>query len=520
MSSPSETTVEKHGGRLDKGGSAAFALHHSRAVYLVILGMCVWGLAALFYLPSGIYPKVAFPRIVVIAERGEESVENMLVAVTRPIEEAVSAVEGLQRVRSKTIRGATELSLDFAPATDMREALSLTRARVGAATAGMEPPVELVIEQQTPAVFPVISFNVSLDSSRASGLIKDGADLYNWAALVLKPRISRLSDAYMVGVQGADVRQVVVEADPARLASSGLSIDDLAKSLEEANTIGAVGILERDYKQFQILVSGELKDAAQVAGQPVVTRGGSTLHVGDVAKVSLGLADRTAVVTGNGQDSVVVSVFMRFQGKITRLSDEVKASLADISASLPKGVSITPVYDQADLVRASMSGVRDAILIGMLLAVIVLWLFLASWRLTVVAAVSIPISVLATFALMTTMGASLNLMSLGGIAVAIGLIIDNAIVVIENIARTAGGQAGREKAIISATREIFGAVVGSSLTTVVVFLPLVLLEGVVGQFFIALAVALAIGILVSMVVSLTHSPLLAAGPLGPRAGVS
>jgi len=496
---------------------AAFSLHHSRAVMLFVAVFCVWGLVALYTLPSGIYPNVHFPRIVVIAERGEDSVENMMVAVTRPIENAVNAVDGLSRVRSKTLRGASELSLDFLPQTDMREALAQTRARVAAAMSLLTPPVDLTIEQQTPSVFPVISFNVSLDHKGGAGGLRDGADLMDWTNLEIKPLISRLPDVFRVTVQGSDVRQIVVEADPARLASTGLTLDDLSKAISESNEIAAVGVLEKNYKQFQILASSAIKQPGDLEQVAIATKSGQTVLLGDVARVSMGIADRTAIVTGNGKDSVVVSVFMRYAGKITQLSDNLKKTLAELAPSLPQqGVSITPVYDQAELVRASMGGVRDAILIGISLTVLVLWLFLSSWRLTIVAAFSIPISMLATFAILGPIGESLNLMSMGGIAVAIGLIIDNAIVVIENIARRVRGERRRVRAVILATQEILGAVVGSSLTTVVVFLPLVLLEGVVGQFFRAFAIALAIGILVSMVVSLTLAPLMAAGRLGPK----
>ena len=497
-------------------GPAAFALRHGRAIMLVVAGFCLWGVAAFFILPSGIYPNVHLPRIVVIAERGEDAVENMMVAVTRPLEDAAGAVDGLSRVRSKTIRGASEITLDFLPSTDMREALSQTRARAAAAVAALTPPPELTIEQQTPAIFPVISFNVSLTTPTER--MRDGADLMDWANLTLKPLISRLPDVFRVTVQGADARQILIEADPARLAASGLTLEEISKAVGEANEVGSVGILEKNYKQFQLLASSEIKRPEEMENLPVATKSGQMVRLGDVAKVSLGVADRTTIVTGNGKDSVVVSVFMRYGGKITTLSENVKRMLEEVRPSVPRGIALTPVYDNADLVRASMGGVRDAILIGVALTIIVLWLFLRSWRLTTVAAVSIPISILATFAILWMMGESLNLMSLGGIAVAIGLIIDDAIVVVENIARRVHGVTGpgRGRAVVLATGEILGAVVGSSMTTVVVFLPLVLLEGVVGQFFRALAIALAIGILVSMVVSLTLAPLMAAGRLGPK----
>ena len=499
-------------------GIAAFAIHHQKAFIVFIIGLCIWGITAIFMLPSGIYPDVAFPRIAVIAERGEESVENMMIAITRPLEEAVNAVQGLSRVRSKTIRGACELSLDFVPNTDMREALSQTRARIASLLPQLPPGINTTIEQQTPSVFPVISFNVSLNPEEARGLIRDGADLDQWVKNDLKPRLSRLRDVFLVTVQGAEIRQIVVEPDPQRLAETHLSLPDISRIIKESNQVSAVGRLEKDYKQFQLLASHELRSIDDIKALPVISKQGKTVYLQDIAKVYPGLADRTAAVTGNGQDSVVVSLFMRFEGKVTDLSLRVTGAIREITPILPPGVSITPVYDQANLVRESLNGVGDAILIGIFLSVAVLWVFLGSMRFTLIAGITIPISILGTFALMTVFRVSLNLMSLGGIAVAIGLIIDDAIVVVENIARRMRTSMERTQSVIEATREIVSAVTGSSLTTVVVFIPLVLLEGIVGQFFKAMALTLAVGILVSMFVSLTLTPIISAGKLGPQPG--
>ena len=495
---------------------ADYSLHHKKAIILTVLLLCLVGFYAIYILPSGIYPDVAFPRIVVIAERGEDSVENMLIGVTKPLEEAINAVPGLTRVRSKTMRGGTEMSLDFAENTDMTEALSQTRARISALLPELPSGITTTIEQQTPSVFPVISFNVTLDASKATGMIRDGADLKLWAEKDLKPRLSRLTYVYMINVQGSEESQIIVEPDPRRLAESNLNIVDLTNSIGEANVIGAVGVLEKDYKQYQLLASNELQSIENINSLPVATRSGKTIHVRDVAKVYRGLADQNTKVTGNLKDAVVVSLFMRFNGKITSLSDLVNETVKGITPNLPPGVSITPVYDQADLVRASLGGVRDAIIIGMILAILVLWIFLNSWRLTLIAGISIPLSVLITFALMSTLGQSLNLMSLGGIAIAIGFIIDNAIVVVENIARRFMSSKDRMGSVIEGTKQILGAVVGSSLTTVVVFIPLVLLEGIVGQFFRAMAISLTVGILISMIVSLTLIPIISAGKFGPR----
>jgi CzcA family heavy metal efflux pump len=489
-------------------------------MFVIVAGLCVWGIGALWQMPSAIYPPVAFPRIAVIAERGEDSVENMMVGVTRPVEQALAAVPQLARMRSKTTRGASEIALDFREGTNMPEALGQVRAKVAETVAALPPGVETTVEQQTPSIFPIISFNVLLDPQHTGRTVKSTADLSEWASLELKPRLSRIPDVFLVSVQGGAQREILVEADPVRLAARGLSLDDVSNALKSANTAGAVGLLERDYRQYQILVSNQLTTLDDVRNVPVPLAGGGSITVGQLGRVSESEADRTKVVTGNGTDAVVVSIFMRYGGKITELSDNLQRALNEMRPDLPPGVSFTMVYDQANLVRESMSGVRDAILIGSFLAGAVLLVFLSSWRVALLAALSIPLTVASTLAFMHLIGMTLNLMSLGGMAISIGLVIDNAIVVVENIVRRLGAGGSKRDGIAAATHEIFGAVVGSSLTSVVIFLPLVLLEGVVGQFFRSLSITLGIAILVSMAVSLAVLPVLALGRMAPAGGQS
>lgn len=498
-----------------------YCYRHRRALFVAFAGVCLWGIGALFTLPSSIYPPVTFPRIAVIAEKGEESVENMMVGVTRPLEQALAAIPGLMRMRAKTTRGATELSLDFQEGTNMANALGQSRAKVAETISAAGGGIETTVEQQTPSVFPVISFNAML---RNDGLTSSGgrglhtvADLAEWANLELKPRLARLPDVFMVNVQGAATREVIVEVDPAALGSRGIALDDVVAALKAANVAGAAGRVQRDYRQWQVLVSGQFESVEDVARVPV-SFGDAThpksVELGQLARVRLGEADRTKVITGDGSDAVVISLFLRDGGKVTELSRSLKEALETMKPDFPAGISIGMVYDQANLVNDSLAGVRDAILLGSILAGIVLLFFLSSWRVALLAALSIPMTVAATLALMQALGLTLDLMSLGGLAVSIGLVIDDAIVVVENMARkTASGGT-----VSDATAEVFGAVVGSSFTSVAVFAPLVLLHGVVGQFFRSLALTLATAILVSMVVSLALIPVMGLTAVRPRKG--
>ena len=470
--------------------------------------LTAYGVVSMLRMPSGIYPEVAFPRIVVIAQTPGLAVKDVEVAVTRPIEEVVGIVLGVVRVRSKSVRGAAELSIDFAPDTDMIQALNDVRARMAEVGAQLPPGTTTITERQTPSVFPIISFVVT------GG--RDPSALHDYAYFDLRPRISRIPDVSYVTVQGGDVREILVEVEPQALAASNLSIADVADRLNKEHRLKAVGRLDRGALQYQVLTDTLAIDPLDLENIVIADKNGQAIRVRDLGKVAIGHEDRTMAIRSNGKDAVALTVFRRLGGNALAVSSALKGVLADAAKSAPPGIAIEPVYDQGLLVRTAIANVRDAIVIGGVLSVVILFLFLKSVRATVIAALSIPLSLIISFVFLNLTGDTLNLMSLGGLAVAIGLIIDDTVVVIENIARhLAAGQTG-DDAIDRASREISGAVIGSTLTTILVFLPLAFVRGVVGQFFQSLSLSLSVALLVSMVVSLTIIPVLAARFLGRR----
>lgn len=493
------------------------AFRHRRSLYVLLaLGLAA-GVHAASVTGRSIYPDVAFPRIAVIVERGEAPVRSMLVGITQPVEQAVAATPGLRRVRSKTLRGASELSLDFEPNADMDAALSLVRARV--AQAGLPGDARTTIERQTPAVFPVISFNVMPGAAARDDAVAR-ARLAEWAEMELRPRLSRLDDTFFVSVQSGDQREYAFEVDPGHLAETGVSIGAVVEAIRDANLVESAGRSRDGGLAYEILVDGQILAPDRIAALAVPREGGRPATLADLGSVVETTVERTSIVTGGRHEGVVVSVFLRDGGQVTRLAEQVTALLGEVASQVPSGGRIEPVYDQSHLVVAAVAGVRDAIVIGAVLAVLVLALFLRSLRLVFVAGLAIPVSVLLTLAVFPLLGETLNLMSLGGLAVAIGLVIDDAIVVCENVARRLQSGSGTPRATVAdATREVFGAILGSSLTTVMVFAPLGLLEGVVGQFFRSLSISLAVAVLASTAVSLVYSPLLLLLPgLTPKAG--
>src|SRR6478672_798132 len=477
---------------------ASTALRHSRAAGLMAVALVVAGVIAGLSLPSSIYPPLEFPRIVIIARSGTLPSQSMMLTVTRPIEQAVMEVPGIRRVRSTSIRGATEISAQFDPATDMVLALQQVQNRVAEIRADLPADTELTVERLTPAVFPI--FILSLTGHLPT------AELNDYALYVMRPALARVPGAGRIEALASDTREIQVVLDPMKLTAAGLTVSDVAAALKAQNQLQPVGRFSESGQQHLSLVSGLWSSADEIGATPVLVKNGATVRIADIGQVFPGSPDRTLLITGNGRDAVSVSISQQIGANILSLQRGVDETLAALTKTLPAGLTITKVYDLAEFVRSAIENVRDAILIGGLLAVIVLMVFLRDARLTAIAAVTLPMAVIPTFVFMRVFGGSINLMSMGGLAVAIGLVIDDAVVVVENIHRRA---AEGVASVTEAVSELVAPLVSSTLTTVVVFAPLGLLSGVPGQFFRALSQSLSVAVLLSLGLSITIVPLLA-----------
>jgi len=477
---------------------AGFAARNSRAILLGVVLLSAAGLHALATMPSNIYPEVEFPRIQIVAHAGDLSPRMMQLAVTRPLEEAARTVLGARRVRSKTIRGGAEISVIFNPDADMRYSLQLMQGKADEVRGELPAGTTLVVERMTPSLFPILSVNVT------GGL--PPADLRDLAVYQLRPLLSRVPGVADVEVLASEEREISVIVDPDRLNAAKLTLEQVSDALKATNQVVAVGRLPRDYRQYQVLTTAELQSVEDVRKVVVAFRQGTPLYLGDLAEVRDGVIDRTTLISGNGQPAALLNVARQIRGNILEVADGAWAALKEYRPSLPPSVKLQVVYDLAEFVRSAVASVRDAILIGGLLAVLVLVAFLRDWRVTAIAAVSLPLTLVGTFFVLQLVGGTINLMSLGGLAIAIGLVIDDAIVVVENIHRHRALGEPVAVAAEKGTQELLAAVVGSTLTTVVVFVPLGLLQGVVGQFFAALSLTLAAAVLLSLGYALFFIP--------------
>jgi multidrug efflux pump subunit AcrB len=482
---------------------ARIVSRQARAVVVLVLLLCVAGLYAAWQLPTAIFPQTNFPRIVIVVDNGVVPAPQMLVAVTRPVEEAMNGIPGIVRIKSTTARGSTEINLFFDWNVDILQSLQLVQARLSQLSASLPPTAEIRnVDRLTFAVFPVAGYSLISDT-------RDPASLRDLATITIKPRLSRLPGVADVSVAGGQVREYHVTIDPERAAAHGVSIQQVADAVKNANIVASPGLIEENHRLELTLVSGQATAPDQLNSIIVATVNNAPVTVADIATVGAGVEPNYTIVTADGHPAVLLNIRRQPSANTVTVTDEVKAELAALRPQLPKDVRVAPFYDQSLLVRESMKSVRDAILIGLLLSVAILYAFLRNWGTTFVAIMVIPVTVLATFLVMWLVGLSFDLMTLGGVAAAIGLVIDDAIVVVENIyTHLARGQ-GRREAVQRAISEITVPIIGSTITPVVVFLPLTLLTGVTGVFFRSLALTLAVALLTSLVLALTFTPVLA-----------
>jgi multidrug efflux pump subunit AcrB len=474
----------------------------SRPILFLIISLVLVGVYLGFTIPISVFPNTDFPRVVISIDNGVMPIDQMLVTITRPIEEAVNIVPGLQRVVSTTSRGSAEVSLFFAWDIDMVLALQRVDAVVARLQSELPTTTKIETHRLTFATFPIVGYSLTSDTVPQDRL-------WEIATYDLKPRLNRLDGVASVLVQGGRVPEFQVTPDPARLLSAGITVPDILDAIRRTNLIDSPGLLEHDHHLVLGLVSGRVSSADEIA-QIVVkaSPAGVPIRLGDIGNISRAVAPVYTMVTANGKQAVLVSINRQPDSNTIAVADEVHQQIQQLVQDLPPGVHLEPFYDQSTIVHDSISSVRDAVLLGIILSSAILVLFLRDWGSSLVAGLVIPATLLLTCIVLRVVGQTFNLMTLGGLAAAVGLVIDDAIVVLENIVSHRDSGESRFQAIRSALREITVPLIGSTITPIVVFLPLVSIAGVTGSFFRALAVTMTVALLTSLLLALTFTPTL------------
>jgi CzcA family heavy metal efflux pump len=482
---------------------ARFVEAHGRGLAFVALSLALVGIFLLPNIPIAIFPQTNFPRIVIIADNGIAPVDVEMLTVTRPLEQAVRLVPGITDVRSVTNRGSSVINVFFRWDVDILNALHLIQGQVAQIGPSLPPETRFYINRMTFSVFPMIGFSVSSDK-RSMG------ELWDRVTYDIAPRLYRLPGVAEARVVGGRPPEYHVLVDPQKLNSYGISLTKVVDAIKNSNTITAAGIVQENYKLYLTTVTGLLKTREQILDLVIDVVKGTPVTIRDLATVERLEQPLYQIVTANGHEAVTVNVLQQPDGNAVQIADAVNAELASLQKTLPPDIKISKFYDQSELIRESIQGVVESILIGLALSVGVLLLFLRNWRITFVAAIVIPIAALVSVIFIKLFNMSFDLMTLGGIAACIGVVIDDAIVMVENIAVHLSLGEKPFDASKHAIVELTPALIGSTLTPIVVFVPLVFLSGIYAVFFRALALTMVTALIASLALAIFFTPVAAA----------
>jgi CzcA family heavy metal efflux pump len=473
---------------------------YSKALIGLILALVVLGVYVAFQVPTAVFPTTNFPRVIIALDNGVMPIGQMLVSITRPVETAVSSVQGLQEVRSTTSRGTAEVDLFFDWKVNMFQTLQRVDSALATVQGTLPPTVKISSHRLTFSSFPILGFGMTSGSIPAT-------QLWEMATYQLKPQLNRVAGVATVTVQGGEVPEYQITPDPVKLIRTSITVPEIMAAIQRTNVIDSPGLIPSHHDLVLDLVDGQVHDPGELS-QIVVkkTSAGVPVHIGDIAEVGPSVKPVYTVVTAQGKPAILLNINRQPGTSTVTVAAAVQRKLDELRKTLPPDIQFSTFYDQSESVRSSIKGVRDAILIGIGLASLVLILFLRDWGSSLVAGLVIPVTIAITLVVMHLLGESFNMMTLGGMAAAVGLVIDDAIVVVENIVTHLDAGQDRQQAIQSALRELMGPLFFSTVTPVSVFLPLVAITGVTGSFFRALAVTMAAALLTSLALALTWTP--------------
>ena len=500
---PGETTLNDGSGSLSLS-LARFALRNRKVIVFVVLVLALLGVRAFLIAPQSIFPNMSFARIDVVADVGDLPPDQVRVAVTRPLEQSFQTLPSVMNVVATSSQGSAELFVNFTPSTDPQADLNFVNQAIAQARAGIPAALSIVAVIVNPNREPVLSYALTSDDLSQ-------AVLRDIAITQIEPRLYGAAGLGQLLVTGGPQTEFHVTLDPAQLAAQGIGAADVSRALADANHVQDVGVTQQYDQKYAVLIDGALRDRASLGAVQVAGKSGASVPLSSLGTIALGVSPVTDQVSIDGHHAVIINAYALPGADTVKMAADFRARLNAVVPRLPRDITLTAFWDQTTLIVASQSALRDAILLGALLAIIVIYAFLRNFRLTLVAAAVIPLAMAIALLALQLTGQTLNLMSVGGLAVAVGLIIDDAIVVIENIARNRHEAPERplDETIALSMNQLAGAMIASTTTTVVVFLPLALLTGVTGFFFRALAFTLSASLIVSLGLALFIAPVVA-----------
>ncbi|MBN2589083.1 MAG: efflux RND transporter permease subunit [Sedimentisphaerales bacterium] len=479
---------------------SSFSVHRPVFTIMVVLIVILLGLVSLFRLPIDLMPDISYPTLSISCSYGNAGPQEIEELITRPIEQAMSAVPGVEEVTSVSSEGSSSVRVTFSWGTDLDAAANDIRDRLDRVVRRLPEEVERpTLRKFDMASFPVLILGASskLDPVQTRQILEDEVQY----------RLERVPGVASVDIMGGLEREIHVSLDPAKINALSISLDRIIASIREGNVNVPAGTIEQGNFEVTIRTPGEYTDLIQLENTVIAVRDGVPVRLREIASIEDSWRKITRIVRVNGQPGMRLSISKQSGKNTVAVARGALKEIENINREMPQ-IQITPIIDTSDYIERSINNVGSSAFYGGLLAIVVLLVFLRNIRSTIIIATAIPVSIIATFALLYFGGFTLNIMTLGGLALGIGMLVDNAIVVLENIFRMREAGVDLEKAAIEGTEEVTSAVIASTLTTLAVFLPLVFMQGMSGIMFKQLSIVVAFSLLCSLIAALTLIPML------------
>ena len=455
-----------------------FFVTHKNPVLAVMVIILAGGIYSFMQLKTGLFPEITFPKIKIIADAELQPVGKMVVTITRPLENAIKQVPDLQLVRSTTSRGSCELSAFMNSGADIDLSQQRIESQIAKIRGTLPPGVVISVEKMNPSILPVSGY--SLESHKYSP-----TELKRIADFTVKPFLSQVSGVSEIRVIGGKSKEFWIELEPQRMQGLGITPEQISQAVAQTNFLKSNGYLTANNYLYLSVTDASVKTKADIENLVIIRKGNRIVKISDIAKVNIQQSVEYTRINANGKDGVLIAVIKQPNANLVELSSQMTIKVAQLKNILPDGVVIKPYYAQADFVNDSVKSVRDSLLIGLALAIIVAVIFLRSFKASVTILITIPVTLCLTVIMLYYTGYTLNIMTLGAIAASLGLIIDDAIVVVEQIHRTheEHPEEPTVRLLGKAIQYLFPAMLGSSISTIVIFVPFVLMTGVAGSYF-------------------------------------
>ena len=473
-----------------------------RLAVLFVLGILIAGsIALLTSMPAGVFPNSTFPRILVQVERGYAPLTDMEITTTKPLEDALRNVEGVRIVRSKTSRGYAEIELYFDWEIDLMQAYQLVQARISDVRGKLPPGTGILVKRMTTSAYPMSGYAIYSD-------VRSQRQLRNLAEFTIRPLLSGVSGVYRIEIVGGERPEFRVQLKPEKLALYKLSPLMIEESLKEINQVKFLGKVTDKYRIHLGFQNDLLRTADDIKNTVIAVRNGIPVKLSSLADISLTSKEEYIITTANWHRAVLIDVLKQPNANGVSVGNKIDEIIVKIKNDLPADIHLEKTYDQEAFVKRSIIGVSENILIGMLIISLIVFFFLRSFRASWSIIIFMPLVMILSFFLMYVFKLSINIMTLGGIAAALGILVDNATVVVENIIRHYSEGQPLDKAIVKGSAEVIPPMFGATLTTVIVFVPLVFVTGLTGLFFKPMALTLAIAVFISLLLAISITPIL------------